>query len=167
MEDDFEDILTSTGSTCRNIVSSEGEKAGLSLYTFDPLSVFGGGPQLMAKTSTAGMSVWLEEDPVHLTASAYKDIASLARTRLSWQCRGSQQLGEGGSTASSPARCLGQCLQYSRCRVGFLARKMWEAVLAAAVAAVEALAEVSGGTAVEAAVTATIPTEKGRRVLKC
>ena len=51
---------------------------------------------------------------------------------------------------------------------------MWEAVLAAAATAVEALAEVCGGTAVEAAVTAveaavtaTIPTEKGRRVLKC
>ena len=27
------------------------------------------------------MSVWLEEDPVHLTASAYKDIASLVKNQ--------------------------------------------------------------------------------------
>ena len=30
---------------------------------------------------TAGMSVWLEADPVHLTATAYKDIASLVQNQ--------------------------------------------------------------------------------------
>ena len=34
MEADFEDILVSAASTCRNIVSGEGEKPGLSLFTF-------------------------------------------------------------------------------------------------------------------------------------
>ena len=83
-----------------------------------------------------------------------------SRTRLSWKCRGSQQLGEGGSIASSPAMCPGQCRQCSRCQDGFLAWKMWEAAAAVAV-----LAEVSSGTA-GAAVTATIPTEKGHSFLE-
>ena len=43
MEEDFENILLDAAGTCRNIVSSEGEKAGLSLYTFDPVAVIHGG----------------------------------------------------------------------------------------------------------------------------
>ena len=53
------------------MISVEGEKAGLSLYTFSAISAFGGGEKLAAKTSSTGMSVW---HPVHLTATAYKDI---------------------------------------------------------------------------------------------
>ena len=93
MEDDFENILINAASTCRNIVSSEGEKAGLSLYTFDPVSAFGGGPRLTAKTSTAGMSVWLEEDPIHLTASAYKDIACLVQNQAELAVQGKPATG--------------------------------------------------------------------------
>ena len=77
MEDNVEDIIIGAAASCISIVSSEGEKAGLSLlFTFNPVAAFGGGPQLTAKTSSAFMSVWLENDPVHMTASAYKDIAS-------------------------------------------------------------------------------------------
>ena len=76
-EDDFEDILKGAASSCRNVIACEGEKAGLSLYTFDPVAAFGGGQKLAAKTSSAGLSVWQENDPVHLTSAAYKDIASL------------------------------------------------------------------------------------------
>ena len=43
MEDDFEDILLGAASSCCNVIASEGEKAGWSLYTFDPVAVFGGG----------------------------------------------------------------------------------------------------------------------------
>ena len=68
MEDDFEDIL----------IGCEGEKAGQSLFTFDPVSAFCGRSRLTAMTSTAGMSVWLEDD---LMASAYKDIASLVQNQ--------------------------------------------------------------------------------------
>ena len=53
------------------------QKAGLSLYTFDPVAALGGGDKLSAKTSSAGLSAWLDDDPVHLTATAYKDIAGL------------------------------------------------------------------------------------------
>ena len=60
---------------------NEGEKAGLLLYTFDPVAAFSGGTRLAAKTSSAGLSVWLEDNPVHLTASAYKDIASLVQNQ--------------------------------------------------------------------------------------
>ena len=93
MEADFEDILVSAASTCRNIVSGEGEKAGLSLFTFDPVSAFGGGPRLIAKTSTAGLSVWQEEDPVHLTSSAYKDIASLVQNQAELAVQGKPAAG--------------------------------------------------------------------------
>ena len=64
-------------SSCRNVIAGEGEKAGLVLYTFDPVAAFGGGQKLAAKTSSAGLRVWQENDPVHLTSAAYKDIASL------------------------------------------------------------------------------------------
>ena len=93
MEDDFEDILMGAAATCRNIVSSEVEKAGLTLFTFDPVSALSGGSRLMAKTSTAGMSVWLEDDPVHLTASAYKDIASLVHNQAELVVQGSPTSG--------------------------------------------------------------------------
>ena len=77
MEDNVEDIIIGAAASCISIVSSEGEKAGLSLlFTFNPVAAFGSGPRLTAKTSSAFMSVWLEDDPVHMTASAYKDIAS-------------------------------------------------------------------------------------------
>ena len=90
LEDDFEHILTGAASTARNIVASEGEKAGLSLYTFDPVAALGGGDKLSAKTSSAGLSAWLDNDPVHLTATAYKDIAGLvlAQAAIVTQGRG-------------------------------------------------------------------------------
>ena len=47
----------------------------------------------MAKTSTAGMSVWLEEDPVHLTASTYKDIASLVQNQAELEVQGKPATG--------------------------------------------------------------------------
>ena len=53
-EDDFEDILMGVASSCRNVIAGEGEKAGLSLYTFDPVAAFGGGQKLATKTSSAG-----------------------------------------------------------------------------------------------------------------
>ena len=76
-EDNFEDILMGAASSCPNVITGEGEKAGLSLYTFEPVVAFGGGQKLAAKTSSAGLSVWQENDPVHLTSVAYKDIACL------------------------------------------------------------------------------------------
>ena len=76
-EDDFDNILLGAAISCRNVIAGEGEKAGLSLFTFDPVTAFGGGKKLAAKTSSAGLSVWQDNDPVHLTSAAYKDIASL------------------------------------------------------------------------------------------
>ena len=74
MEDNFADILMGAASSCRNVITSEGEKSGLSLYTFDPVAAFGGGQKLAAKASSAGLIVWQENDPVHLTSAAYKDV---------------------------------------------------------------------------------------------
>ena len=66
---DFEDILKSVATSCYDIISAEGEKAGLALYTFCAVSAFGGGDKLSAKTSSTGMSVWRSDDPLHLTAA--------------------------------------------------------------------------------------------------
>ena len=57
------------------------------------MSAFGGGPRLTAKTSTASMSVWLEEDPVHLIAFAYKDIASLVQNQAELAVQGKPATG--------------------------------------------------------------------------
>ena len=66
------------------------QKAGLSLCTFDPVAALGGGDKLSAKTSSAGLSAWLDDDPVRLTATADKDIAVLvlAQTAIVVQGRG-------------------------------------------------------------------------------
>ena len=47
------------------------------MYTFNNIAALGGGEKLSAKTSSAGLSARLEDDPVHLTGTAYKDIAGL------------------------------------------------------------------------------------------
>ena len=39
------------------------------------------------------MSVWLEEDPVHLTASSYKDIASLVQNQAELAVQGKPATG--------------------------------------------------------------------------
>ena len=57
------------------------------------MSAFGGRPRLIAKTSTAGLSVWQEEDPVHLTSSAYKDIASLVQNQAELAVQGKPAAG--------------------------------------------------------------------------
>ena len=90
LEDDFEDILIGAASTARNIVVTEGEKAGLSLYTFDPVAAMSGGDKLSAKTSSAGLSVWLENDPVHLTGAAYRDIGSLVLNQATLAVQGKE-----------------------------------------------------------------------------
>ena len=97
--------------SCRNVITGEGEKAGLSLYTFDPVAAFGGGQKLAAKTSSAGLSVWKENDPVHLTSAAYKDIASLIQHQAGSLVLGAPASGRrrinsiilGQSQASAPA----------------------------------------------------------------
>ena len=70
------------------MISVEGEKAGQSLYTFNAISAFGGGEKLAAKTSFAGMSVWRADDPVHLTATAYKDITGVLEAQATLATEG-------------------------------------------------------------------------------
>ena len=80
-DSDFQDFLQLVATNCNDIISTEGVKAGLALYTFSTVSAFGGGEKLSAKTSSAGMSVWHSDDPVHLTAAAYKDITSILKAQ--------------------------------------------------------------------------------------
>ena len=45
------------------------------IATFNPLSCFNDADDLTDVKSSAGLSIWREDDPVHLTAAAYNDIA--------------------------------------------------------------------------------------------
>ena len=151
-EDDFEDILMGAASSCRNVIAGEGEKAGLSLYTFDPVAAFGGGQKLAAKTSSAGLSVWQENDPVHLTSAALRTLQVSSSTRLAACSLVLLPLVGGASTASSQGfRSLAHRLS-CRCLGGSAARK-WSGLTVAEAA------EGSGGTAAEATATALTPTD--------
>ena len=76
-EADFNNILKGGSEACFNVIKSEGEKHGLTIATFNPLSCFGKVDDLADLQSSAGLSIWREDDPVHLTAAAYGDIAAV------------------------------------------------------------------------------------------
>ena len=69
---DFNNILRGGSKACSSVLKSEREKHGLTIATFNPLSCFG-----QAKDSSAGLPIWREDDPVHLTGVAYGDIAAI------------------------------------------------------------------------------------------
>ena len=87
-DSDFEDILKSAVTSYYDVISVEGEKAGLSLYTFSAVSAFCGGEKLAAKTGSTGMCVWRSDNPVHLTATAYKDIAGVLEAQANLATEG-------------------------------------------------------------------------------
>ena len=68
---DFKEILKAAATSCKEVISAEGEMAGLALCAFNPVAAFRGGEKLAAKTNSAGLSVWRADDPVHLTATDY------------------------------------------------------------------------------------------------
>ena len=76
-ESDFTDILLRGSTACFNVLKAKGEKHGLTIATFNPLSCFNSSQDLGAFTSSAGLSIWREDDAVHLTAAAYNDIAAV------------------------------------------------------------------------------------------
>ena len=76
-EANFTSILKSGSEACFNVIKTEGEKHGLTIATFNPLSCFGKVDDLADLQSSAGLSIWREDDPVHLTAAAYADIAAV------------------------------------------------------------------------------------------
>ena len=76
-EADFMDILVSGSNTCTGVLKAEGEKHGLTIATFNPLSCFTEAEDLADIKSSAGLSIWREDDPVHLSAAAYNDIAAV------------------------------------------------------------------------------------------
>ena len=61
-EEDFPEILRNGGEACQNILKTEGEKYGLSIATFNPLSCFGQADDLAEILSSAGLSIWREDD---------------------------------------------------------------------------------------------------------
>ena len=67
-----------SGSTaCFNVLNAEGEKHGLNIATFNPLSCFNNANKLADIRSSAGLSIWREGEAVHLTAATYNDIAAV------------------------------------------------------------------------------------------
>ena len=74
---DFNEILVSVSTTCIDVLKTEGEKHGLTILTFNPLSCFNYAEDLSDIKSSAGLSIWREDDPVHLTVAAYNNIAAV------------------------------------------------------------------------------------------
>ena len=66
-EADFTDILVSGSNTCTGVLKAEGEKHGLTIATFNPLSCFNESEDLADIKSSAGLSIWRDDDPVHLS----------------------------------------------------------------------------------------------------
>ena len=60
-----------------NVLKTEGEKYGLTIASFNPLSCFGQADDLTEVKSSAGLSIWREDDAVHLTTASYGDIAAV------------------------------------------------------------------------------------------
>ena len=63
-------------------MKAEGEKHGLSIATFNPLSCFSDTDELAEVKSSAGLAIWREDDPVHLTAAAYNDITAVLSNQV-------------------------------------------------------------------------------------
>ena len=76
-EADFTDINKHDSDACSSIIRVEGERLGLTIAVFNPLSCFGQAEELAEIKSSAGLSIWREDDPVHLTAAAYGDISAV------------------------------------------------------------------------------------------
>ena len=71
------DILVSCSTACFGVLKSEGEKHGLAIATFNTLSCFSHADNLSYIRRSAGLSIWREDDVVHLTVTAYNDIATV------------------------------------------------------------------------------------------
>ena len=72
-DEDFGQILASAITSCRGCL----EAAFPECIVFNPTDSFADADGDMASLiSSAGMSIWQEDDPVHLTNAAYGDIAA-------------------------------------------------------------------------------------------
>ena len=72
-DEDFNQILSSAIAGCRGVL----EAAFPGCVVFNPMDSFADAEEDMAGIlSSAGMSIWHENDPVHLTNAAYGDIAA-------------------------------------------------------------------------------------------
>ena len=70
---DFGQILSTAIASCRGCL----EAAFPGCVVFNPTDSFADADGDMANLiSSAGISIWLEDDPVHLTNAAYGDIAA-------------------------------------------------------------------------------------------
>ena len=56
-------------------------KYGLTFATFNPLICFGQVEDVVEAKSSAGLSIWRDDHPVHLTEATYGDIAAVLSTQ--------------------------------------------------------------------------------------
>ena len=57
--------------------ASSRQRERLTIATFNPLSCFTEAEDLANIKSSAGLSIWRDDDPVHLSTAAYNDIAAV------------------------------------------------------------------------------------------
>ena len=103
------DILMARSTACFNVLKTEGEKHGLTIATFDPLSCFSSTEDLSEIKSSTGFSIWREDDTVHLTVAAYNDIAAVLANQaknngkqpLTGQCHPSRYEGDTSGQGTS------------------------------------------------------------------
>ena len=86
-EADFNNILRGGSEACSPVIQSEGEKHSLTIAAFNPLSCFGQAEDLADLQSSTGLPIWREDDPVHLTVAAYRDIAAIISSQAETTCR--------------------------------------------------------------------------------
>jgi hypothetical protein len=73
--DDYEDMLRSGPKEVAAAVEREMTGSNKSYTVLDPVASFKG-ESLKALTTTNGASIWLQDDPVHLTPAAYAELTA-------------------------------------------------------------------------------------------
>jgi hypothetical protein len=73
--DDYEDMLRSGPEEVAAAVEREMTGSNKSYTVLDPVASFKG-ESLKALTTTNGASIWLQDDPVHLTPAAYAELTA-------------------------------------------------------------------------------------------
>jgi hypothetical protein len=73
--DDYEDMLRAGPAEVAAAVEREMTGSNKSYMVLDPVASFKG-ESLKALTTTNGASIWLQDDPVHLTPAAYAELTA-------------------------------------------------------------------------------------------
>jgi hypothetical protein len=81
-EADFSSIVMAVSQTVKGVLEAEITKKGWPAVIFDPMSSFEVSEDPAKTASSSGMSIWLPNDGVHLTATAYMDVHNCLQQQL-------------------------------------------------------------------------------------